>query len=104
MQDWQKRHYAAVMAPADADEQRIVQRMQMVMLLAAAVEDAERLDNVFGSRVSEEMASDLIDAMEKVAGTAIELLNGSTGRLDPGLVDRGVREVVNDAGGDGDNI
>lgn len=101
---WRKRHNEAVLNPW-GDEERIHDRVLMVGHLASIiVGERDWTEETFGMRVAEGIREDLIDAMEKVAGTVIELLNGPTGRLDPGTIDTTVRELVTNAGGDGYNL
>lgn len=83
-----ERHTGALFAPATPEEHTISTLVSQLARLA----DRHRGDTV------------MMPAVEKLGSAIIVLLNGDVGKLDQSTLDRKVREIVTEAGGNGDEL
>lgn len=83
-----ERHSEGLLAPATPEEHTISTLLSQLARIA---------DRYKGDAV-------MMPAVEKLGASIIVLLNGDVGRLDQSTTDRKVREIVTEAGGNGDDI
>lgn len=82
------RHADALLNPVDRDEER------MAKLMHVLADSADRFAN----------DQYMLPAIENMASAALRLLNGPIGRLDQSSIDKSVRDIVQRAGGNSDNL
>jgi hypothetical protein len=87
-QSYLARHTEALLAPADEDERRIANLMQAL---------ASTADRFHGDQF-------MRPAIENIGSAILRLLNGPIGRLDQSSIDKSVRDTVQRAGGDSENL
>lgn len=87
-QSYKQRHIDALLDPQTPEERTFA------VLLQQLGEIADRWAN----------DQQMIPAIDGLGTCIIRLLLGDIGRLDPGMIDKAVRDTVNRAGGNGDDL
>ena len=101
-QDWTERHNMAMMFPRPGGERLIARLMQAMALSVETYRVNVGLmhdDGVLGEGIEYVRA-----AVLDLGNAVLILLNGDTGRIDPGTIDAAVREYVQAVGFDGDSF
>ena len=101
-QDWTERHNMAMTFPRPGGE-RLIARLMQAMALSVETYRANvglmHDDGVLGEGIEY-----IREAVLALGNAVLILLNGDTGRIDPGTIDAEVREYVRAVGFDGDSF
>lgn len=94
MDEWKKDHNNAYLAPNVGEEEALVALHRGLLLYEAA----------YKRRFDSQIGSDYVLGPEwfAIAKGLLGLLNGVSGRLDCGTLDKSIREVTESAGFEGD--
>lgn len=87
-QTWKQRHADAMLSPMGEDEQLLVHMFQSLTRLTDQHPDDSQSKS----------------AIEDLGSAIIQMLNFDTGRLDQGMLGQQVRDTVERAGGDPDEL
>ena len=101
-QDWTERHNMAMTFPRPGGERLIARLMQAMALSVEAYRANVGLmhdDGVLGEGIEY-----IRTAVQDLGNAVLILLNGDTGRIDPGTIDAEVRAHVRAVGFDGDSF